>query len=135
MNFMFTSVLLVPQVPWRDSECPGGCCMPSEFVLQLRHPENQIFNRQTWPNFSSEGDVTFITGLYRNWPLLQRETLPLPSKTIRYTYILERMLQNKSYQCLCSKDVQKHWRPVKICLPLGTLNFSHIFRFILHLPG
>lgn len=46
-------------------------------------------------------DIIFIKlGSEQVYPLLRRETLSLSSKAVRYTYTLEKIVQNKSYQCL-----------------------------------
>lgn len=58
--------------------------------------------------------------------LFRRETLSLSSKADCYTNILQNMVQNKGSQGLCSKDVQKHKRPIENHLPMIVAKIDHM---------
>ena len=59
----------------------------------------------------------YYTGQPTNLPSFLEETLFLFSKAVCSTNAREKIIQNKSCQCLCSQDVQKHKRPLENYLP------------------
>lgn len=43
------------------------------------------------------------------------------SKAVCSTNILEKIVRNRSYQCVCSQNLEKYKRPMEDCLPQFTL--------------
>lgn len=53
--------------------------------------------------------------------LCSRRRHSLSTKAVSYTNILEKVVQNKGSQCLCSQDIQK-CETHENCLPMMTIN-------------
>lgn len=104
---------------------PGGCSTCSGLESQLKHPEIRKFQsfirgcKPTHPIFAPEGEVVFIL-------LDSKQTYPLPRREI-IIFIFQGCLlckhpwkgnPDKSWQRLCSENIQKHKRPMETCHPI-----------------
>lgn len=77
----------------------------------VREPKSFIIGRK--PDLKAlKGNIIFIIlDNKQTCSFLQRETLSLSSKVFHYTNILEKIVRNKSSQCLYKQDMQKQRRP------------------------
>lgn len=84
---------------WCD---PGGCCTQEGVAAQLRNPKLRK-------------PFSFILDSKQMRSLLQRETFSLFFQVIYYINIIDKLVQNKRCQCLCS-EVHKRERFMENCL-------------------
>lgn len=63
--------------------------------------------------------------------LCSRRRHSLSTNAVSYTNILEKVVQNKGSQCLCSQDIQK-CETHENCLPMMTINTLESLRVNCH---
>lgn len=78
--------------------------------------------------YAPVADIIFnILERKQSFPHPYRKVLSLTSSAVYCTNILEKLIQNKSCRCLCSKDVQKYERPWRIISKDEIDNFKPCF--------
>ena len=130
----FSHLFPLPPKSYQSDACmgPGGGHTCKRFQSQLKNPEMRKLlsclrkYKPTYLIFSTQADIVFIfLDSKQSCPLSWRKIIPLFSKAGCSMNILEKVV--KSWQYLCSHNIQKHRRPMESCLPiiqLSSVQFS-----------
>ena len=87
-------------------------------------------DKQSCPNFALEGDIMLLYLTVNKLVLCTRRGYNLYLlRLFNFTNILEKLDWDKSYQCLCSQDREKHGRPMQNFLPASFPTFFGNFLF------
>lgn len=86
--------------------------------------------KQSCPNFALEGHIILLYLTVNKLVLCTRRGYNLYLlRLFNFTNILEKLDWDKSYQCLCSQDSEKHARPMENFLPASFPTFFGNFLF------
>ena len=129
LHWMFSSVPLAPQVPWGDAQGDAVLTVSTHYILRisgygtLSFPKSLLVNL---PNLNPGGKLSLLSWTANKSFLCpeRRYFLHLP-RLFTIQTPLERYLGDKSYQWICSENVQKWAQPMEKCLAIPCIKTPH----------